>query len=208
MSEIGFGFEVKAIDEAGYIAGIAAHYGNVDHGGDVIVHGALTKAISGRASVPMLLFHDHKRPVGAWSKFDEAPEGLKVEGKFAMKTAAGQEAHQLAEIGALPGLSIGYKTIRHRYEGKTRQLQELALHEVSLVPVGMNDRALITSVKSLLEEGRLPSLPEFEDFLREAGGFSKTQATAIAGKGLSHLLRGERGDAPEADFWKAMAAAQ
>ena len=53
MSEIGFGFEIKAIDEAGYIAGIAAGYGNVDFGGDVIMPGALTKAIAGRSSVPM-----------------------------------------------------------------------------------------------------------------------------------------------------------
>ena len=194
MSEIGFGFEVKAIDEAGYIAGVAAGYGNVDHGGDVIMPGALTKAISGRASVPMLLFHDHKRPVGAWSKFEEGGDGLKVEGKFAMKTVAGQEAHQLAEVGALPGLSIGYKTLRHRFEGKTRQLHELALHEVSLVPVGMNDRAIVTSIKSILEGGELPSVREFEEFLRDAGGFSKTLAAAIAGKAMPHL-RGE----PEAD---------
>ena len=194
MSEIGFGFEVKAIDEAGYIAGIAAGYGNVDHGGDVIMPGALTKAISGRATVPMLLFHDHKRPVGAWSKFEETAAGLNVEGKFAMKTVAGQEAHALAEGGALPGLSIGYKTLRHQFQGKTRQLHELALHEVSLVPVGMNDRAVVTSIKSIVEAGGTPTVREFEEFLRDAGGFSKTLAAAIAGKAMPHL-RGE----PEAD---------
>ena len=44
MSEIGYGFEIKSIDEAGYIAGVAAGYGNVDHGNDVIMPGALTKA--------------------------------------------------------------------------------------------------------------------------------------------------------------------
>ena len=50
-----------------------------------------------------------------------------------------------------------------------------------------NEESLITSVKSKLEEGELPTLPEFEKFLRESG-FSKSQATAIAGKGLRHLL--------------------
>jgi HK97 family phage prohead protease len=190
MSEIGFGFEIKAIDEAGYIAGIAAGYGNVDHGGDLIMPGALTKAIAGRASVPMLLFHDHKRPVGSWGKFGESSAGLNVEGKIAMKSEAGREAHALVESGALSGLSIGYKTLRHRFEGKTRQLHELSLHEVSLVPVGMNERAVVTQIKSLVESGGMPSVREFEEFLRDAGGFSKSLATAIATKAAPHL-RGE-----------------
>lgn len=189
MNELGFGFEIKAIDEAGYIAGVAANYGNVDFGGDVIMPGALTKAIAGRATVPMLLFHDHKRPVGGWHKFDETGTGLNVEGRIAIKSEAGRDAHALAEAGALPGLSIGYKTLRHRIEGKTRQLHELALHEVSLVPVGMNDRAIVTQVKSLLEAGDMPTVREFEEFLRDAGGFSKALATAIAGKAAPHLRR-------------------
>lgn len=207
MSEIGFGFEVKAIDEAGYIAGIAAGYGNIDHGGDMIMPGALTKAIAGRAAVPMLLFHDHKRPIGAWSKFDETPEGLNVEGKIAVKTEAGREAHALVESRALSGLSIGYKTIRHRFEGKTRQLHELALHEVSLVPVGMNDRAVITSIKSILDGGELPSVREFEEFLREAGGFSKSLAAAIASKATPHLRGEPEAKATPDTFWAALDAA-
>ncbi len=190
MSELGFGFEIKSIDEAGYIAGIAAGYGNIDHGGDVIMPGALTKAIAGRSSVPMLLFHDHKRPVGSWSKFDETDAGLNVEGKIAIKSDAGRDAHALVEARALSGLSIGYKTIRHKFEGKARQLHELALHEVSLVPVGMNDRAVITQIKSLVEAGGMPSVREFEEFLRDAGGFSKSLAAAIAAKATPHL-RGE-----------------
>jgi len=190
MSEIGFGFEIKAIDEAGYIAGIAASYGNVDHGGDLIMPGALTKAIAGRTTVPMLLFHDHKRPVGAWAKFDETGEGLNVEGRIAVKSDAGRDAHALVESGALSGLSIGYKTLRHKFEGKTRQLHELALHEVSLVPVGMNERAVVTQIKSIVEAGGMPSVREFEEFLRDAGGFSKSLAAAIAAKATPHL-RGE-----------------
>lgn len=189
MSEIGFGFEVKAIDEAGYIAGIAAGYGNVDHGGDLIMPGALTKAIAGRASVPMLLFHDHKRPVGSWAKFDETGEGLSVEGKIAMKAEAGREAHALVESGALSGLSIGYKTLKHRFEGKTRQLHELSLHEVSLVPVGMNERAVVTQIKSILDAGDMPTVRDFEGTLRELG-FPRSKAEALA-KACTPHLRGE-----------------
>lgn len=208
MSELGFGFEIKAIDEAGYIAGIAAGYGNIDHGGDVIMPGALTKAIAGRATVPMLLYHDHRRAVGGWNKFDETADGLRVEGRFAMKSPEGQAAHALAEAGALPALSIGYRATQHRFEGKTRQLHELELHEVSLVPIGMNERAIVTQIKALIEEGKTPSVREFEDFLRDAGGFSKSLATAIASKAAPHL-RGEpeaMAEQQAAEFLRALQA--
>lgn len=204
MSEMGFGFEIKAIDEAGYIAGIAAGISNVDHGGDMIMPGVMAKAVAGRSAVPMLLFHDMKQPVGSWGKFVERGSDFEVEGRFAMKARAGQEAHALAEAKALGGLSIGYRTLRHRIEAKVRQLHELLLHEISLVPVGMNDRAVVTQIKSLVEAGELPTVRDFEDFLREAGGFSKSLAAAIAGKAAPHLRGEPEAKADHAGFWDAL----
>ena len=54
-----------------------------------------------------------------------------------------------------------------------------------------NEESRIDNVKSILEKGEMPTLPEFEKFLRDAGGFSKSQATAIAGHGLRSLIQGE-----------------
>lgn len=207
MNELDFTLDVKAIADDGTIEGLAVGYGNLDHGGDIVMPGAIAASIAGRKSLPMLLYHDQRRPVGAWHSFKETSDGLLVKGRIAMSAPAGAEAHALVKDGALGGLSMGFKTLRHRMEGKARQILEAALHEISLVTIPMNDRTLVSSVKDITGEGRLPSLPEFETFLREAGGFSKTQATAIAGKGLSHLLRGEPGNASDADqFWAAMAA--
>jgi HK97 family phage prohead protease len=200
-----FGLEIKGIDETGYIEGLAAGYGNVDHGGDRILPGAFTKSLQGRSGVPMLLYHDMKRPIGKWSEFRETEQGLLTKGKIAIKTRDGGEAHELASNGALSGLSIGYEPLVKRMAGKVRELVELALHEVSLVSIGMNPLATVTNVKTILEDGELPSLPQFEEFLREAG-FSKTQATAIAGKGLAPLLRGEPGNTQAADFLSALKA--
>lgn len=186
-------FEVKNLDEAGYIEGVAAAYGNVDFGGDRIIPGAASKSLLGVKALPMLLYHDQKRPVGKWGKFDDTPEGLIVEGKISTKTRDGGEAYELVKDGALSGLSVGYKTLRKRMDAKVRELLEIGVHEVSLVTIGMNALTGVTGVKSILGEGGMPTLPEFEDFLREAG-FSKSQATAIAGKGLAPLLRGEPGN--------------
>lgn len=203
MDELDFALDAKSIDDDGNIEGLAVGYGNMDHGGDVVMPGAIN--FQGRKSLPMLLFHDQKRPAGVWNSFKEVSDGLLVKGRFSMSTTHGREAHGLAKDGALQGLSMGYKTLKHRFEGKARQLLEVALHEISLVTIPMNDRTRVISVKDLLGAGELPSLSQFEDFLREAG-FSKTQATAIAGKGLSHLLRGEPGREPDADFWSALGA--
>ncbi|NML88750.1 HK97 family phage prohead protease [Sphingobium sp. TB-6] len=204
MERSAFAFEVKNLDEAGYIEGVAAAYGNVDYGGDRIVSGAFAKSLQAKSSVPMLLFHDMRRPIGRWGKIAETDAGLSVEGKISTKTRDGGEAYELVRDKALSGLSIGYDLLRKRMDGKVRELIELDLHEVSLVSVGMNPLATITDVKNI-REGGLPSLSQFESFLREAG-FSKSEATAIAGKGLSHLLRGEPGGATGADFLSALRA--
>jgi len=205
MQTFDFPLEVKDIGEDGQIEGLAAAYNNVDHGGDIILPGAFTKTLRGRKALPMLLYHDTRRPVGVWNAFEDGERGLKLKGRITTVSTDGNEALALARDGALSGLSIGYRSIKERYTDSARELIEVTLLETSLVAVPMNDRAQVTKVKHIAGDGRMPSLPDFERFLREAG-FSRTEATAIAGKGLSHLLRGEPGDASGADFLSALKA--
>ncbi len=175
MNELDFPLDVKNIDADGWIEGIASGYGNVDHGGDIMLAGAITKSIEGRKSLPMLLFHDQKRPVGAWREFNETPEGLHVKGRFAMSSRDGQEAHAMTKDGALAGLSVGYRTVRDRIVGKARHLAEVALHEISLVTIPMNGKALITSVKGIedardkLAAGERLTEREFDVFFKALG---------------------------------------
>tara|TARA_R110000868_G_scaffold100109_1_gene275254 strand:+ start:4728 stop:5360 length:633 start_codon:yes stop_codon:yes gene_type:complete len=206
MNELDFELNTKAIGDDGTIEGLAVGYGNVDHGGDQVMPGAISASLAGRKSLPMLLYHDQKRPAGVWNHWQETSDGLLVKGRFAMSSPTGKEAYGLTKDGAIGGLSMGFKTLKQRLEGKTRQLIEASLHEISLVTIPMNDRTRVLSVKDIVGSGGLPSLPEFENALREAMGFSKTQAAAIAGKGLSQLLRGEPGSEPDADFWSALGA--
>ena len=205
MNAFDYSLEVKGIADDGEIEGLAVSIGTMDEGRDIVAPGAISQSLQGRKSLPMLLFHDHKRPVGVWHSFRETPTGLEVKGRFS-SSVAGREAREDARSGALAGLSMGYRTLRHKFEGKARHLLEVALDEISLVTVPMNRLTLVSSVKDITGLGDLPTLPQFEEFLREAGGFSRTQATAIAGKGLSHLLRGEPGGATAADFHAALQA--
>lgn len=194
MNELDFALDTKSVDDEGNIEGMAVGYGNVDFGGDQVMPGAISASIAGRKSLPMLMYHDQKRPAGVWNSFKETSEGLLVKGRFSMSTRYGKEAHGLVKDGAIGGLSMGYKTLRERLSGKVRQLHEVSLHEVSLVTIPMNEKTLIISVKDILASGTMPTVREFEEFLRDAGGFSKSLAAAIAAKAKPHL-RGE----PEAE---------
>jgi HK97 family phage prohead protease len=187
MEELDIILEAKALDDEGNIEGLAVGYGDADHGNDVVAPGSVK--LEGRKSIPMLLHHDRKRPVGAWTEFLEKPEGLHVKGRFS-NTAAARDAREDVRNGAITGLSMGFVTKRHRLEGKSRHLLEVGLHEISLVTVPMHNRTRILSIKDILGGGELPSVRQFEEFLRDAGGFSKSVAAAIATKATPHL-RGE-----------------
>ncbi|MES2902815.1 MAG: HK97 family phage prohead protease [Pseudomonadota bacterium] len=204
MNELDFALDTKAIDDEGRIEGLAVGYGNLDFGGDIVLPGAI-KGL--KKSIPMLMFHDQKRPAGVWTEFQETSEGLLAKGRFSLSTLTGKEAHGLVKDGAIGGLSMGYRALKHKIVGRARHLAEIALHEISLVTIPMNEKTLITSFKDILSGGELPTVREFEDFLREAGGFSKTLAAGIATKAQPLLNRGEPESADElAEFLKALQA--
>lgn len=193
-------FEIKAVSDDGLFSGYGAVFGNVDGGGDVIHAGAFAGTIAewmGRKRMPPILWnHDRNEPLGVYTAISEDEKGLYVEGRLLVnEVQRAKEIHALMKAGALDGMSIGYGVKRREYDEETgvRHLKELSLFEVSIVTFPMNESARVDAVKSALDAGKLPTLPEFEKFLREAG-FSKTQSTAIASGGLAKLLRSESGD--------------
>lgn len=209
-----FSLEIKATDDAGVIEGYASVFGGEpDSYGDVIMPGAYAESLvkHRRAGTMPLMLWGHQSselPVGDWVDMAEDGKGLWAKGQLDLDDPMGQRVHRAIKRKSVRGLSIGYETIEAKNDLKrpgVRLLEKLDLWEVSPVNFPAARRATITGVKSILEGGALPSLPQFEEFLREAG-FSKTEATAIAGKGLAPLLRGEPGNEPDADFWSALAA--
>lgn len=209
-----FGLEIKAVDEAGVIEGYASVFGGEpDIYGDVIMPGAYAESLvkHRRAGTMPLMLWGHQSselPVGDWKDMAEDGKGLWAKGQLDLDDPMGQRVHRAIKRKSVRGLSIGYETIEAKNDPKrpgVRLLEKLELWEVSPVNFPAARRATITGVKSILEDGELPNLKQFEEFLREAG-FSKSQATAIAGKGLAPLLRGEPGNEPDVDFWSALAA--
>ena len=193
MNRKSFNLEIKAVQEDGFFSGYGAVFGNVDWYNDVILHGAFQKSLQRweeKGKMPPVLWnHNDGEPIGVYTNIYEDEKGLFVEGRLLIDDVPrAKSTHALLKAGAIDGLSIGYKTKKaNQQTNGIRELIELDLGEISIVTMPANEESLITSVKSKLEDGELPTLPEFEKFLRESG-FSKSQATAIAGKGLRHLL--------------------
>jgi len=147
-----FEFDVKAIAEDGTFTGYASLFGVTDLGGDSVQPGAFTKSLKVKpaAKVKMLRGHDTSEPIGIWTSIEEDRRGLKATGRLILDTNKGRETYALLKAGALDGLSIGYRTKRESYDQakKVRLLNELELHEISVVTFPMLPTATISRVKS------------------------------------------------------------
>lgn len=208
-----FGLEVKEVATDGTIEGYGSVFGGApDSYGDIVHKGAFADSLAdhrSKGTMPLMLWGHQasELPIGDWKEIAEDNRGLWLKGQIDLEDPVGARVHRALKRGSVKGLSIGYQALEREPDPKkqgTYHLKKVDLWEVSPVNFPAQRRAKITRVKSL-EDGRLPTLSEFEDFLREAG-FSKSQATAIAGKGLAPLLRGEPGSTPAADFMSALNA--
>lgn len=214
MNEFDFALDLKSLNDEGEISGLAVGYGNIDRGGDIVARGAISSSIAARKSIPMLLYHDQRRPVGSWTSFEEVSDGLLVKGKFS-NTSPAREAREDAKCGALGGLSMGYNTLKHRMEGKARHLLEVDLHEISLVTIPMNDRTRVTSVKeiedlrALVAAGDRLTERQMETLFKKSFGLSNAEAERAV---RIHFVKGQgepgaTAEDPAAAFWAAMNSA-
>jgi len=188
IKKVVFESEVKS-NEQGVFTGYGSIFGNEDQGNDIVKKGAFTKSLTRRpaSKVKMLFQHKTDEPIGVFTDIYEDNKGLFVKGQLAMGTQKGREAYELLKMGALDGMSIGFKADPDKQgynENKrgVRTLKEVDLMEISLVTFPMNESALIQTVK-----GNAKNIREWEKILRDAGGLSRTESK-IGAKALSEAL--------------------
>lgn len=166
----------------GEFEGYGSVFGNKDLGNDVVEQGAFTQSLKMKKPQDVKLLYQHKSdmPIGVFDSIKEDEHGLKVKGRLALKTQAGAEAYELMKMGALKGLSIGFRVNPEKvsYDRRTnkRIIKEVDLMEVSLVTFPMNPKALIRSVK-----GEDITIREWENGLRDAFNLSRSEAKVAAG---------------------------
>ena len=178
-----FEAEIKAQEDEmdkGEFTGYASVFGNVDLGNDIVERGAFRKSLrrKGYRKVKMLYQHDTKQPIGVFDMIKEDDNGLFVKGRLAMGTQKGKEVYELMKMGAIDGLSVGYRVDQKGYSyderSKKRRLKDVDLMEISAVTFPMNPQAVIQGVKSD------SSIREWETHMREVCGLSRSEAKRTA----------------------------
>ncbi len=190
-------FKTQAVNEDGFFSGYCNVFDVKDSYDEIVRKGAFAQSLQDWAAQdkmpPVLWNHDRNQPLGVWTQLKEDEHGLYGEGRLLINDVArAKEIHALMLAGAIDGLSIGYRLNKWAYDQQedVLELLDISLKEVSIVTFPANEQSRIEMVKSALAKGSLPTLPEFERALRDLG-FSKSQATAIAGHGLRKLRQGE-----------------
>lgn len=183
--------EIKAIGEAGEFEGYGSVFGVVDSYNEVVDKGAFVDSLQKHGLPKLLLQHSSWMVGGVYLEAREDEKGLYVKGKLNLDVQAAKEAHALLKMGAINGLSIGFRTLEERVDKVTGVIHivKCRLYEVSVVTFPANEAATISGVKSAPD-----SIRDFEKFLREAG-YSQDEAKLIASKGYrAYEIHREGGD--------------
>lgn len=160
------GLEIKAGEATekyphGYVRGYASTR-DVDSGNDKVLAGAFRKTLAeGLKSGKIKLVSSHnwssEGVIGVVTEAKEDEKGLLIEARFSSVQAAQDTRVKISE-GILDAFSIGYSAVQWKMNGDIRELSEVRLYEVSVVPWGMNQKALITGVKSAADAATLNEL--------------------------------------------------
>lgn len=191
--------DIKSLALDGNFEGYASLFNREDLGHDIVMPGAFRESLRERGAngVKMLFQHDPTQPIGVWTKIVEDARGLHVRGRMMSEVAKAREVMSLMRAGAIDGLSIGFRMVKGaRDRLGVRRLEKIDLWEVSIVTFPMQPEARVTTVRSgPCRDGQL-SVREFERWLTQDAGFSRTQARALMRdgyKGLDSLRDAGRG---------------
>lgn len=165
---------LKAVDPSGRtLEGYAAVFGNLDRTGDIIDRKAFDRTLRDNPDVQVFIGHRADTlPVG--EAFDVSADGTGLFTRVKIyDTPDGdallEVARQRLARGKSLGMSIGYRTVRDRFDPKTkaRHLLDVDLVEFSYLAspaLAANPRAMVTAMKS--RNGA--SFEQIQDSLRAA----------------------------------------
>jgi HK97 family phage prohead protease len=183
--------DMKSVADDGAFEGYASLFGREDLGRDIVMPGAFrdTLAARGADGVRMLFQHNPAEPIGIWETLAEDAKGLFARGRLMPTVTRAREVLALMRAGAIDGLSIGFRTVKaHRDRARgVRRIERIDLWEISIVTFPLLPEARITTGKARPFSRRQPSEREFERWLTQDAGLTRTQARAVLRSGFKGL---------------------
>lgn len=186
--------DFKASEGVFKFEGYLAIFDSKDQVGDEFLPGAFDDA-EGK-TYPLFVNHNHKDfPVGQFvGKQDD--RGFFIDADINPDHFLGKTVYSGLKRRDVLGLSQGFTAQKEWHKSNDaggRTFSKVELKEGSVVTFPCEQNALITVVKNMPDD--LETLKDFETFLRDAGGFSKSMATAF----VSQLAKTVRRDAEMSD---------
>lgn len=180
--------DLKNVGVDGDFEGYASLFGREDLGRDVVLRGAFADSLARRGArgVRMLFQHDPAQPIGVWDELREDAKGLYARGRLMADVAKAREVLSLMKAGALDGLSIGFKALKSKRDGRSgvRRIEKVDLWEISIVTFPMLPDARVASIKQRLFSGGVPTARAFERWLTRDAGLTRSEARALMRDGL------------------------
>jgi len=195
-------------DEArkGFFSGYASVFGGIDSYGDTVLPGAYGETLKSRKRPVQMRWNHYGDVIGKWLRIEEDDKGLYVEGELTPGHSKAQDVYASLKHGAVSGLSIGYRSVKSvANDHGGVDLHEIDLVEISVVESPADLAATVDDVKSTIEQ--ITSLKEVESLLRDAGGFSRTDAKALLACVKSLCLRDAEAERSASDIVAAIKAA-
>lgn len=148
------------VTEGGFTGYASTWVREPDSYGDVVAKGAFSRTLreweaKGRP-IPVLWGHRMDEPkyyIGTVDKAEEDDHGLKVNCSLDGESATAQHVRRLLKAGAVAQMSFAFDIkesadVELPGDKKARELRDITLYEVSVVPIGANPDTSIDDVKA------------------------------------------------------------
>jgi len=185
----------------GTFEGYAARFGGTDTYGDTLIKGAFASTLRQNGKPKMFYGHDWSMPIGRFDKVMEDESGLLVKGQLTPNHSVAADVRAGLIHGTMDGLSIGGFVAKGDAEDKADGNGQIInkftkLVDISVVPFPADSGARIdmASVKnSDLREAidEIETIRDFERLLRDAGSFSRAEATALVSRAKAVFMTGD-----------------
>lgn len=192
---------LKMDGETGTFEGYAARFGGTDTYGDTLIKGAFASTLRQNGKPKMFYGHDWSMPIGRFDKAAEDDSGLYVKGQLTPGHSVAADVRAGLAHGTMDGLSIGGFVAKGDAEDKAYGNGQIInkftnLVEISVVPFPADADARIdlASVKNAdLREAieEIETIRDFERLLRDAGSFSRAEATALVSRAKGIFATGD-----------------